>query len=338
MNPGTGVAPVTNEEERFLKLLEQVEENARIFKETGCDFPALQDSVIQLENKIIVLDRDEVRASIILDRLGSSKIASINLACRVWENTLECIFVDRLLRAEVALSDYFLNDRFARLVGRELSLVAGCAPKRMLFIGTGRLPVSAFQAHFQTGIEVDCVARDEEATAISKQVLAACDLTNSIHVFNSANSEFDLRLYDLVVIEIQAASGSSILRRIRKHCKPGCQVLYRTTLGLRRLIYPSVLNSPRGFQVKGWQIAHGHQIISTCLLQPATSAAAEVSLKWLSKIAPEDGTQLLRLMNRTLEEETTIGFPGPIDDELGVVLMRQLASDVRAGRRHVLVA
>jgi ribosomal protein S18 acetylase RimI-like enzyme len=48
--------------------------------------------------------------------------------------------------------------------------------------------------------------------------------------------------------------------------------------------------------------------------------------------------QLLRLLNRTLEEETTIGFPGPIEDEAGYALMRQLGVDIKSGHRHVLVA
>jgi ribosomal protein S18 acetylase RimI-like enzyme len=43
-------------------------------------------------------------------------------------------------------------------------------------------------------------------------------------------------------------------------------------------------------------------------------------------------------MNRTLEEESTIGFPRPLDEETGFTVMRQLNADVVAGRRHVLVA
>jgi L-amino acid N-acyltransferase YncA len=48
--------------------------------------------------------------------------------------------------------------------------------------------------------------------------------------------------------------------------------------------------------------------------------------------------QILQLMNCTLQEETTIGFPGPIEEEAGLIMMRQLGADVAAGRRHVLVA
>jgi hypothetical protein len=74
------------------------------------------------------------------------------------------------------------------------------------------------------------------------------------------------------------------------------------------------------------------------LLEAAGSAAADIRLQWLRTVDVATGKQLLSLMNRTLEEETTIGFPGPIDEETGRKLMCQLNADVESGHRHVLVA
>jgi predicted GNAT family N-acyltransferase len=341
MSPGTkavqAVLPSSLKEDIFT-LLDRVEENSRLFAETGSGFAALQDSILQMENKVASFDGDEASASSILGELNPSKIASLNDAYRLWESTMEAGFVNRLLRSEAALSDFFLFKRSADLISNEIALVSGAELQRILFVGTGALPVSAIQAHFYTGAAVDCAARDESAETIAAQVIEACGLEKSMRVFRNISNEFDLYPYDLVVIEIHA-KNSSILKRIRKHCKPGCQVLCRTTHGLRCLIYPGKFNNiPRGFQVKSWQIARCGQIISSCLLQPTTSIAAEINLKWLSKVESEIGMQLLQMMNRTLEEETTIGFPGPIDDETGAAMMQQLDADVRAGRRHVLVA
>jgi GNAT superfamily N-acetyltransferase len=78
--------------------------------------------------------------------------------------------------------------------------------------------------------------------------------------------------------------------------------------------------------------------VSTLLLETAGSAATDVRLQWLRGIDSRLASEILRLMNRTLEEETTIGFPGPIEEETGRALMRQLHADVETGRRHVLVA
>lgn len=339
MSLAVGIIPAKNEEERVLALLRQVDENSRTFAETGVGFSVLQQSIAQMEKLIFSLDGDEAGVAAILDGISPATLASLNYAYRSWETTLEFEFIDRLLQGEAALSEYFLYKRLEGLTRRELALVAGLPLQRILFVGTGPLPMSAIHAHLLTGVPVDCAGRDEQAVTISRQVLDACGLRRSIHAFSNDNTEYDFSPYDLVVIELQTTSANSILKRLRKRGKPGCQILYRTAHGLRRLVYPATLaSSPRGFQVKGWQIAQGEQTVSTCLLEAATSAAADVNLKWLGSIDSDVASQLLRLMNRTLEEETTIGFPGPIEDETGAVLMRQLDEDLKAGRRHVLVA
>src|SRR5262249_52362083 len=118
-----------------------------------------------------------------------------------------------------------------------------------------------------------------------------------------------------------------------------CLILCRTALGVRRLVYETTPDRDlRGFYVRGQQVAEGEQIISTLLLEAATSAAAQIRLEWLKEITSHQASQILRLMNRTLEEETTIGFPGPLDEDTGHALMRQLRADVEERRRHLLVA
>jgi ribosomal protein S18 acetylase RimI-like enzyme len=339
MSLAVSTVSAKNEQERVLALLRQLDENSRAFAETGLGFPELQQSIAQMENLVFSFDGDEAGATAVFEGLAPTNLADVNYAYHLWEITLELEFVDRLVRGEASLSDYFLYKRSEGLVRRELALIAGSSLLRILFVGTGPLPMSAIHAHLQTGASVDCAGRDEQSVAAARQVLEACGLQRSVRTFSDDGTEHDLSPYDLVVIEVQTRSGSSILKRLRKRCKPGCQILYRTAHGLRRLIYPGSLDSsPRGFHVKGWQIAQGEQTVSTCLLEAATSAAADVNLSWLQAVDSERALQILRLMNRTLEEETTIGFPGPIDDETGIVLMGQLDADIKAGRRHVLVA
>jgi predicted GNAT family N-acyltransferase len=339
MSVAVSIVPRKHDHERLPALLRQVEESSRAFAETGMGFSTLQQNIAEMEKHIFSFDGDQAGAAAILDGLSEPALAGLNYAYRCWETALELEFVDRLLSGESALSDYALYKRFESLVRRELTLVAGSAPQRILFVGTGPLPISAIHAHLLTGVPVNCAARDEQAVTSSRQVLEACGLEKAIRAFSNDNSEYDFSPYDLVVVELQTGSGNAVLKRLRKRCKPGCHILYRTAHGLRRIFHPGTLEtSPRGFQVKGWQMAQGEQTVSTCLLEAATSAVADVNLKWLDAVDATTGAQLLRLMNRTLEEETTIGFPGPIDEETGATLMRQMDSDIRAGRRHVLVA
>jgi nicotianamine synthase-like protein/acetyltransferase (GNAT) family protein len=337
MNVAVGTASAKTEKEQVLTSLQQIEKSLRRTA-GGSGFLTLQDSILQMEKSVFSFDDDEPGAAALLNEIAPETISDVHEAYRQWQDQLELEFAQRLIQGEAALSDYVLYNRFEELVRRELALVSDTSLQRILFVGNGPLPVSAIHAHLQTGVPVDCVARDEQAFAISAQALEACDLSRAIHVFSS-KSQYDLADYNLIVIEIQAEPGRNILKRLRKQWHADCQLLYRTSHGLRKLIHPDTLDANvRGFHARSWQLAQGEQTISTCLLESAKKAAADVQMEWVEEIDSERALQLLHLMNRTLEEETTIGFPGPIDDEAGLRLMRQLNADVIAGCRHVLIA
>jgi hypothetical protein len=174
--------------------------------------------------------------------------------------------------------------------------------------------------------------------AIAQSVLQKCKLDNSVRTFCLEDNGCELSSYDLVFVAAGVVPKKKILRHLRKKCHKGCHILLRTTHGSGLLLYqPATDQDVRGFHVKQQDPAAAHPI-TTWLLQAAGSAAADVHLRWLTGIDAGLGAQILRLMNRTLEEETTIGFPGPISDEIGRVLMKELHADIERGRRHVLIA
>jgi len=324
-------------QENPVLLLRQVCDSHKAAVERD-DFSQLHDNIMQLERFIFSFEGDEGEATNLVEALTPDLITALHAAYSYWEGKLELQFAEDLLSGEVSLSDYFLYGRFDQLLRRELALVSGGWPNRILFIGSRALPISAIHMHLQTCLPVDCVGRDPEAVALSRQVLQKCKLDKSVRVFCEDDESYEIYAYELIVVSA-AGPKKSVLRHLRKKCRPGCQILCRTSQGLRSLVYPPANDRDvRGFHMKSQQRAEGDQTISTLLLETAGSAAADVRLTWIHGIDSRLASQILRLMNRTLEEETTIGFPGPIEDETGFALMRQLHADVEAGRRHVLVA
>lgn len=339
MSVAVRTLPVQNEEESVLALLHQVCKDGKSAASPGFDFSGLHESILQLEKFIFSTDGDEATASTILEHLAPEMLAGLNDAYCFWETMHESQFAESFLKNEASLADYFLNDRFDGLVRRELSLLSGLHPRRILLIGSGPLPISAIHLHCQTAAPVDCVVRDPDTLALAEQTLAKCQLTDSVRVFRNKDPGYALCDYDLIVLELLAKSRKAILRDLRKHCQPGCQILCRTSYGLRRLIYAATHDRDlRGFQLKRKLVADGSQTISTHLIEAARSAATDLRMRWLREIDSPTAAQLLLLMNRTLVEETTIGFPGPIDDATGYALMQQLDTDVKSGHRHLLVA
>lgn len=331
--------PAESEQERLFELLHRIGDGRRAVAEKRIDFSELHENVTELEGLISRLDQSHASASSVLAGLTPETIAALNDTYRFWETRFESRFAHRLIDGEETLSDYPFYEKFDELVRREIALLEGARPRKMLFIGSGPLPISAIVMHLQTGVPVDCVALDSSVVPVSRQVVENCGFGSLVRVQGSADADYDVSDYDLVVVGLLARRKKAILTKLRKRCRPGCEILCRTSHGLRQLIYESASERDlRGFHIKKQQVAEGEQTISTLWLEPAEHAAADVRLEWLRGVDPEMGAKILRLMNRTLEEETTIGFPGPIDEETGRGLMRQLGADVETGHRHVLVA
>jgi predicted GNAT family N-acyltransferase/precorrin-6B methylase 2 len=331
--------PVENEEERIFALLQRIGDGPRAVAEERLGFSELHENIMELENLVSHLDQNHENVRPILEGLTPKIIAGLNDTYRFWQTRLEFQFAHRLITGEASLSEYPFYERFDFLVRREIALLADTRPQRVLFIGSGSLPISAILMHLRTGLPVDCVVQDADAVPVSRQVVEKCGLSKLVRIQGSADAGCDVSDYDLVVVGILAQPKRAILKKLRKRCRPGCEILCRTSHGLRRLIYEATLDRDmRGFHIKTQQIAEGEQTVSTCRLEPAGYAAAEVRLEWLRGVDSQMASKIVRLMNRTLEEETTIGFPGPIDEETGRALMEQLGADVETGHRHVLIA
>jgi len=321
------------------RALRRVSESYETVRENHHKFSELHEAIMQLEQFVLSEPQDGTQAKTLLDGISPETLARTNEAYRFWQTRLEDQFAQRFVKGGLVLQDYFLYERFAALVKRELALTSRTAFQRILFLGSGAFPISALLLHAETGVPVDCVARDSSAIELSRKVVESNGVGGAVTMLGDENSDYDIHNYDLIVIGILFRNKKSVLKTARKRSQPGCQVLCRTSCGIGQLIYESISDRERrGFYLKAQQPAQGQQAISTWLLEAAGSAAADIRLEWLHNVDSETGRQLLRLMNRTLEEETTIGFPGPIDDQTGSRLMQQLNKDVESSHRHVLVA
>lgn len=329
--------PLQNADE-LLPLLTQICDTYRAVLLSQLESSRLHESMLQLEELVFSFGNGEERLAELIESLTPEFLDTVNEANSFWESSCERQFALTYLEGRASLSDYFRYTRVEDLVRRELSRVPDLWPQRILFIGDGALPLNVIQIHMQTGLPVDCGCSDPEIMAIARSVLQKCKLQDSVRTFCLDEAGCDLSLYDLVFVEADVHPKKKILRQLRKKCHKRCQILLRTTHGLGQLLYqPATDQDIRGFHVKAHQAA-AFAPITTWVLQAAGSAAEDVRLHWLTEIDARLGAQILRLMNRTLEEETTIGFPGPISEETGRVLMKELHKDIESGRRHVLVA
>lgn len=303
----------------------------------GENFQTLHENIVGLEQFIFA--EDGTSAASALEEVSAQERAYLNDAYCRWETEIEYQFAEGIISGQHSdMAEYHLGERFSRLIRHELDLLDS-PPNRVLFIGSGPLPVSAYYVQAFTGRPVDCLDRDADAVAASRRVIERLGLGDSLRVINGVGESYNVADYDVIIIALLAKPKRRILRNVLKKAAPGCRVLCRTSYGLRTLVYePAPEDVLLGFEVKGRQVAGDGQTISTLLLEGTAHNAAEVRLRWLDGIDEELSGGLLNLMNRVLRRETTIGFPGPLDPHTGRALFAGLDEDIRAGRRHVLVA
>lgn len=322
-------------------LAQQIAAYADAIRNDEDSFSVLHENILSLERLIFAEPGEGEDAALALDELGGEQRVYLNDAYCRWETEIEFQYARAVLAGEERdLDHYLLSERFEHLLRRELGLLAGQrAPERILFIGSGPLPISAYYLHRLTGRPVDCLDRNPEAVEISRRVIEKIGLSDSLRVFNGLGEDFQIRNYDLILIALLAKPKRRILRNIRKRGATDCRVLCRTSFGLRTLVYePTPEDTLMGFDVRSRQLAEGAQTISTLLLEGVAHHVGGVRLRWLTEVDARTASGISRLMNRVLERETTIGFPGPLDPAAGCSLMNNLGEDVKTGRRHVLIA
>lgn len=168
----------------------------------------------------------------------------LNDAYCAWETALEQIFVMRLCSGSAtSLYDYRLNNRFQRLLRREISMLRRPEPKRALFVGSGPFPISAIWLHRRLGIPVDGFDVSLDAIERSRELIDKLNLSHAINVVHEGAPSYDVFDYDVIIIALLAKPKSLILENIYNSAKKDCEIICRTSFGLRTAIYEPTLIS-----------------------------------------------------------------------------------------------
>lgn len=127
--------------------------------------------------------------------------------------------------------------------------------KRILFIGSGPLPLTAILFAQRFGIEVDCLDLNPEACRLARKVIQGLALSHHLSVQQLDILEFSaFEKYDVVFLAALAGTSDVKKSRIVQHLNhvmlPGQLAVLRSAQGWRALLYtPIVLADLEGFRV-----------------------------------------------------------------------------------------
>lgn len=234
-------------------------------------FDVLDDLITRLEQ--LIFNASSSENINFHKRFNDNHLAQLNAAYCAWETILEKHFVDEVTSGKIdTFRNYRLTERFERLITREMSLLSERKVDSALFVGSGPFPISAIWMNHMLQVPIDCLDIDEMAINASKTFIKNVGFEDHLHVIHQDSPNYDVSKYDVIVIALLAKPKKDILSNIIKTMKPDCQVVCRTSHGLRKILYePTLVNREilGNFYIKGQKVIDGDSddTISSLLLE-----------------------------------------------------------------------
>ncbi|MBA6257674.1 MULTISPECIES: nicotianamine synthase family protein [unclassified Colwellia] len=200
------------------------------------NFDVLNRLVNHLEHKIF--QATEVDESNYYKNIDLVEKKLIHNAYCAWETALENQFVTDLNSGKAfCYQQYILNKRFERLLCRETSMLKGKNIKKALFIGSGPVPISAIWLNHYLQVPVDGIDICSKSIDFSTKLINQLDLSDQINLMHQPNGNYDVSEYDVIIIALLAKPKSLILDNIYKTMNENCEIICRTSFGLRHILY-----------------------------------------------------------------------------------------------------
>ncbi|MEX2054479.1 MAG: nicotianamine synthase family protein [Candidatus Colwellbacteria bacterium] len=185
-----------------------------------------------------------------IDPVGSEVLSvkkRINLQriCSQAEVELERYWANKILSGTpVEEFPYYRN--YVELTGLEWGALISCDQhqhKKILFVGSGPLPMTAIILARDYGVSSTLIDNDTLAVNLSRAVISYLGLQNMIKVIKHDAESFK-HYGDYSVVMVAALVGANdrekirIFKHIKNHTKKYCHIIARSSWGKRTLLYP----------------------------------------------------------------------------------------------------
>lgn len=214
------------------------------------------------------------QSSYALDMAAVGKLQKI---CGEAECELEKYWARRIIDSKeprVALEEFPYIKNYRELTKLEWHCVHGCAEQhdhRVLFVGSGAMPLTAIILAIEHGISSTVIDIDHEAVSLSQQVISMLGLADSITVICENAGTFS-RYGDFTVIFLAALAGMStkekldIFKQIKKLTTSATHLLARSSWGNRKLLYRPLPKSVYRFFTPVIEVHPHNDIVNSIII------------------------------------------------------------------------
>ncbi|MFZ1250222.1 MAG: nicotianamine synthase family protein [Candidatus Microsaccharimonas sp.] len=167
------------------------------------------------------------------------------------ESELEKYWADRIVNSTKplrTLSTFPYLDNYEELTVREVDLLAKTGlvlskNHKALIIGSGPLPLSAYELYCRTGVRVDHVDSSRQAIGLCQSFMKQLGIVSKY--YHSVGEMVELEGdYDLILIAALAGDTAmdkqKIINRVLPHLSNNGRIILRSARGSRTLLYPAI--------------------------------------------------------------------------------------------------
>lgn len=177
--------------------------------------------------------------------LNKEEINQLQILASRAEFELEKFWTEKIILGENNLSDFPYYKNYIDLTKLELHSLQGCSEHKvhkLLFAGSGPLPLTAIVLATEHNIKSTIIDNDKEAIVLSRMLLKRLNLLSKIEVIEADATTFN-KYNEFSVIYIAALAGAKdsikakIFNQIKLTGNKGTHIIARSSWGNRKLLY-----------------------------------------------------------------------------------------------------
>lgn len=142
----------------------------------------------------------------------------------------------------IPFTRYFFEKYYKEVVTKEVALASIKKEDKVLFIGGGSVPATAYEIHRQTKASVDVIDIDKKAVKLAKELTNKLGYSD-INILHGDGTKIDASSYTVVHIALQANPQYKILENIASNSFESTRILIRCPKDSLRYFYKKGFNS-----------------------------------------------------------------------------------------------
>lgn len=202
---------------------------------------------------LVLYEKDAVVIKDVLSDSGIRTIqSSLQRLCSTGEYHLERYWSGRISEHQypaVEIERFSYYDNYEQLTDLEfnsLDILSAREIKKVLFIGSGPLPLTSILLTKKFHLPVENIEIDQEAHRLSRTLARQLHLADVLTFYRTDILDFaDLEKYDVILVAalvgLDRKEKSKIIRHLKTYMREGALLALRTAHDLRTLLYPEII-------------------------------------------------------------------------------------------------